>query len=250
MCTTAVVGAPARPPARVVVASTPWGDAGFFADLYHQAAAGELTDAATHHAATADVNPTIGSAFLESEQRRDPESFRSEYLALFEGSGAAYLDFDRFEVADRGELAPEDGYGWIVGLDPAFSSDPFGIAVVGRSREDPRWLRLAIVRAWKPRKADSFEERRAVEDELLAEVIAVCRRYHAIAVTDQYASRAVVDRLMRAGIPVQVNAMTATSKTAAFAELRARLYDGTLEVYDEPGLIAELRRLRSKFTAG
>jgi hypothetical protein len=236
--------------ARIVVASTPWGDAGFFADLYHQAAAGELPDAAAHHAPTADVNPTVGASFLDAEQRRDPDSFRSEYLALFEGSGAAYLDFDRFDVADRGELAPEDGSHWIVGLDPAFSSDPFGCAVVGRSPEDPRRIRLAMVRAWKPRKADSFEARRAVEDELLSEVIGVCQRYGAMAVTDQYASRAVVDRLMRAGVPVRVNAMTATSKTAAFAELRARLYDGTLELYDEQGLLAELRRLRSKFTAG
>ena len=56
----------------------------------------------------------------------------------------------------------------------------------------------------------------------MAEVIAVCHRYRATAVTDQYASRAVVDRLMGAGVPVTVHAMTATSKTAAFAELRTR----------------------------
>ena len=84
----------------------------------------------------------------------------------------------------------------------------------------------------------------------MAEVIAVCRRYRAAAVTDQYASRAVVDRLMGAGIPVTVNAMTATSKTAAFAELRTRAYAGTLELYPDPALMAELRRLRSRFTAG
>lgn len=44
--------------------------------------------------------------------------------------------------------------------------------------------------------------------------------------------------------------MTAASKTAAFAELRARLLGGTLDLYDEPDLLAELRRLRSRYAAG
>lgn len=44
--------------------------------------------------------------------------------------------------------------------------------------------------------------------------------------------------------------MTATSKTAAFGELRARLYARGLELYEEPTLIGELRRLRARHTAG
>lgn len=236
--------------ARIVIASTPFGDSGLFASLYQQAASGELADAAAHHAATADVNPTVDADFLAAEQVRDPESFAAEYLAQFQGSGAAYLDFDRFEAADRCELPPDAGSGWVVGLDPAFSSDPFGIAVVGRSHERAEGLVLAQVRAWRPRRADSFEAKRIVEDELLDRVIEVCRSYGASAVTDQHAARAVVDRLTLAGVPVQVKAMSAATKTAAFAELRARLYDGTLELYHEPALMAELRRLRSKFTAG
>jgi phage terminase large subunit-like protein len=236
--------------ARVVVSSTPYGSDGFFARLYQQAVSGELADAAAHHAATADVNPTIDAAFLAAEQARDPDSFAAEYLGQFRGSGAAYLDFGRFEASDRGELPPEAGHGWVVGLDPAFSSDPFGLAVVGRSADGSGRLVVAQVRAWRPRRAASFEEKRVVEDELMDQVIACCRRFGASAVTDQHAARAVVDRLMLAGVPVQVNAMNAATKTAAFGELRARLYDGTLELYDEPALMAELRRLRSKFTAG
>lgn len=44
--------------------------------------------------------------------------------------------------------------------------------------------------------------------------------------------------------------MSAAPKTAAFGELRARLLSGTVELYDEPQLIAELRRLRARHTAG
>src|SRR5207302_3454670 len=99
-------------------ASTPWGQDGLFASLYQQAASGELADAAAHHASTAEVNPTIPTAFFEQEQARDPEGFKGEYLAEFVGSGAAFLDPDRIAeaVADRGELAPEQATGWIAGL--------------------------------------------------------------------------------------------------------------------------------------
>jgi hypothetical protein len=44
--------------------------------------------------------------------------------------------------------------------------------------------------------------------------------------------------------------MTATSKTAAFSELRARLAAGSLDLLDVPPLLAELRRRRSRYRAG
>jgi hypothetical protein len=44
--------------------------------------------------------------------------------------------------------------------------------------------------------------------------------------------------------------MTAASKTTSFTALRARLNLGGLELYDAPGLVAELRRLRTRYAAG
>jgi hypothetical protein len=114
---------------------------------------------------------------------------------------------------------------------------------------------LGLVRAWAPRrrgfrKAESFEERREVEDEVLAEVAEVCKRYGARCVTDQYAAPQVVARLRQLGLSVSTIPMTATSKTAAFQELRARLNMGELELYPDEQLQAELGRLRTRYTAG
>jgi len=160
------------------VSSTPWGSEGFFAELYQRAASGELEDAPAHHATSGQMNPTLDEAFLAGEHRRDPENFRSEFLAEFLGSGRAFLDPARITeaVADWGELPPGVARRWICGLDPAFSSDPFGLAIVGRERTGSCLL-LVLARAWTParRKADSFEERRELEDAVLAEVAAICR---------------------------------------------------------------------------
>ena len=56
--------------------------------------------------------------------------------------------------------------------------------------------------------------------------------------------------MQRAGVTVRAVPMTASSKTAAFAELRSLIYTGQLELPDYPPLLAELRRLRTRFTAG
>ena len=63
--------------ARVIASSTPWGATGLFAELFAKAESGELEDAYAHHATTAQANPSIDASFLEAEERRDPESFRS-----------------------------------------------------------------------------------------------------------------------------------------------------------------------------
>lgn len=227
--------------ARIILSSTPYGTEGLFARLYEQALSGELASARAHHAPSAEVNPTIEAEFLTAEELRDPDAFRQEYLAEFTGSGDAYLDMARFEIAERGPLEPAYGKGWVVGLDPAFSRDPFGVAVVGRDPENRRRLLVGHV--------DAIDARGDFGGPLET-VIALADEFGARVVTDQYAAPAVLERLRRAGLAVREHAMTAATKTAIFAELRARLYAGDLEVYRHPPLVAELRRLRTKFTAG
>jgi hypothetical protein len=240
--------------ARIIVASTPYGTEGLFADLWQRASTGEITDAVAQRATTREMNPTIAEEFFRTEEARDPESYRSEYLAEFVGSGGAFLDPEVIEaaVADRAELLPEHASGWVAGIDPSFSQDPFGLAIVGKRAGG---LVLGTARAWTPKRrwsfrAQSFEERREVEDEVLAEVADAIKPFTHRVVSDQYLARQVADRLRRHGLSVQPIPMTATSKTAAFLEVRARLQTGELELYPEPQLLAELRRLRTRYTAG
>jgi phage terminase large subunit-like protein len=242
------------PEARVILSSTPYGQAGLFAETFHRVDGGELEDARAFRVATAEMNPTIDGDYLARELQRDPDSFRAEYLAEFVGSGAAFLDPERLQkaVADRAELPRDACTDWTAGLDPAFTSDPFGLALVGRSAQRRSQLRLGLVRAWAPRRGgESFDERRMREDEVLDEVATVCLSYGVRrVVTDQYAAQPIVARLRGRGLQVETLAMTASSKTAVFMDLRSQLYTGGLELYEHPGLLAELRRLRTRFSAG
>jgi hypothetical protein len=240
--------------ARVIASSTPWGSDGLFAELFSKAESGELSDAIAHHATTAAANPSIDAAFLAAEEARDPEGFRSEYLAQFVGSGGAFFDAENVGacVTLPGDLTPADGDDWVAGLDPAFSSDPFGLVMVGRDKRDPRRLLVGHVRSWVPPrlKPVSLDEAREVEDAVLAEVAIVLRSFDARAITDQYKSAGVAERLRRYGIQVRTEAMTAPVKDAAFGFLRGRVNEGSVELPEHPELTRELRAVRTRYSAG
>lgn len=242
------------PDARVIASSTPWGSDGSFAELYAKAESGELENAVAHQATTAEANPAIDPGFLAGEERRDPEGFKSEYLAMFVGSGGSFFDAENVAacVTLPGELRPEDGEDWVAGLDPAFSSDPFGLVMVGRDRKDPRRLLVGLVRSWVPPRLRpvSLDEAREVEDSVLAEVAHVIRLFGARAVTDQYRSSGVVERLRRYGVQVRSEAMTAPTKDAAFGFLRGRVNEGGIELFEHPELQRELRAIRTRYAAG
>ena len=103
--------------------------------LYEQAARGEMPDAVAFHATTQDVNPSITAEFLAQEEARDPDSFRSEYMAEFVGSGDSSVDMSRVDLSGWPTARPEDAR--LPGLwsGSAFSRDPFGVALVGRTSD-------------------------------------------------------------------------------------------------------------------
>lgn len=243
---------------RIVCSSTPWGQDGLFADLYRKTTSGELEHSLAQHATSAEMNPTLEAAWL-AQQRvvLGDEEYLSEYEAEFAAGGTSYFESTAIDgsVGDRPELPPgTPGYRrFVAGLDPAFGGgDAFGIAIVAENMNEAGRIELVFAGAWKPagrKRARTLEEAREAEDELLIQVADTCRRYDARAVTDQHKAAGVVDRLRRLGVSCRSVPMTERSKTDVFRELRARLNAGELGLYPQPQLLAELRRVRSRFQA-
>jgi hypothetical protein len=233
---------------RLLLSSTPYGTDGLFASLYRKGVAGELPDVAAVNRPSWEMNPTLDGGVLALEEARSPLDYQQEFGAQFLSPGDAYLDFNRISVADRPPLPAGVLAGPIVaGIDPSFASDPFGVVVLGRDPANRERLVVACARAIGGRDRD-FEA-------TMCEVSSVLREYGvARCVTDQYSSAAVVDRLARDGFWADIHTFTAQSKTAAYSEVRSRLYGGSLELYGrDPGgseLLEELRRLRTRFSVG
>jgi hypothetical protein len=219
-----------------------------FYDFVTAAEGGMLPSACSVHAATWDMVPDIDPAWLEARRTEmGDDAYQREYGAQF-GAGAGEF-FDLHDVEwESGPAAPEDASGWVCGLDPAFHSDRFGVALVGDARWEPDTLLVGLVDAIEPRGvAKSFEQRRAREDATLAEVWAVIEPYAAVGlkiVTDQHQASAVESFFGRKGITVEVVNLTGPVQTQAFTALRARLVDGSLRAWRHPGLFEDLRRVR------
>ncbi len=122
--------------------------------------------------------------------------------------------------------------------------------LIGRGAPDRTRLRVGLARKWEPQRTASFEERRSVEDARLADIAEIANYYDARCVIDQHLAPQVESRLRRLGVRVEALVLTAQSKTLVFAELRARIHAGTIELPDDADLLADLRGLRSQFRAG
>ena len=239
--------------ARVIVSSTPTGSEGAFADLWRRAADSRVADQVAHQFSTAEMNPTIDAEDLAAEEDRDPQWFRSEYGAEFVAGAGQYLDTQVIQAAVRlrGDLAPDQGHNWIAALDPAFSHDPFALVIVGQDTSNWRRLVVGCVRAWMPGRgaSDPVEDPRSTEDRVLDEVVEICQYYRARVVTDTHLASLIQNRLGEQGLHVRVQGLRGSSHTEAFLELRARLNSGTIDLPDNPDLIRQLRRLKTRYTS-
>ena len=238
--------------ARVLVISTPYGETGRFFELFHAAQSGALPSARAVHAPVWEVDPTLGDEWLERKRIEVGEdTFRQEYGAEFVAGGGQFFDLRGVEF-ESGAVAPEDGKGWVAGLDPAFHNDQFGVAVVGESVHVPGVLVTGIVDGIKPGgKRKSLELRRGREDATLERVAGLLEPYggHGLrVVTDQHQADAVRSHFGRLGWGVSVVNLTGPLQTAAFTSTRTRLMDGSLRLWRHQQLLEELRRVRARDT--
>jgi hypothetical protein len=236
--------------ARCVLISSPMGTDGFFARTWRRANEGALKGWAAYQIASQEMNPTLSDEFLAVLEQESPETFGSEYLALFESGGSGFFDMSRVAVDPTlEEASPTDGRSWRAGLDPGYSQDGFGVAIVGKS--DGRLI-LGPVRALLPAKSlgKSWEVKRSAQDAVTAQVVALCKEYGAQAFTDQHESGAVVTRARELGLKTTVWGMTRERKHDAFKELRDRLYTGGLVLPDNAALLDEMRRVKLKLGQG
>ena len=233
--------------ARVIVASSPFGVDGFFAELFRTVEAGDLPSATCSRAGTLRMRPGFAEAALEIERRRDPDGFASEYGAEFVPAGGSYLDAARVAaaVARSSELPPGEVEDPEAAIDLGFVSDATALAIVGRDRENPDRQRLVLARSWRPDLGPlGFAP-------TLDEIADVCHEHGVRHLyTDQFSATAAVEHLGRCGIRATVIPTTPASKSEMFASLKTRLYGGELELYEQPDLLSELHRIETVTTPG
>jgi hypothetical protein len=237
---------------KLILISTPAGEAGEFHRLFCDAQDGSLPAAAAVQAPAWELNPALDNEEWRESKRRllGVDGFEQEHGGRFVAGGGAFFDLRELEF-EAAPARPEDLKRITIGLDPAFHGDHFGVAVIGESTTEPGLLLAGPLAGIEPSggRLRSLDRRRAREDrtlERVAEIIEPYTKHGARIVTDLHQADAVSSFFGRRGVPVKVINPTGPLQTAAFTSMRTRLLDGSLRLWKEPQLVEELRRIRAK----
>jgi hypothetical protein len=235
--------------ALTIVESTPRGRRGFFYEICTRAEAGELEASRAFHYTSAEANPTLDPAWLAAQEADDPSNFAREYLAEWSDGPTAFIEMDRWAPAPNAVIDPDHlAQPVVLGCDAA-ESGGMGVVVVGRDPSEQRRLVVAHVDSLRVKRGSSLLDHAARLTRQLEIVVEVAKRYDAEVVLDQYAAKQVRGTLAEKGARCKVLPQGAASTDANYREIRHRLYSGDLIVPDDPALLGDLRRLRSRTTS-
>jgi hypothetical protein len=232
------------PNAKLVKVTSPFAKQGVVWEDYSKRA--ERPEMLVWRLDTRTMNPAIDAAFLNAEEKRDPESFEREYNAAFYESTSAFLPAAAIEAcikAGRVELPPQEGTFYTAALDAAFKGDFFAFSIVHRAGEK---VVEDFIRSWRGSKMHPVNL-----SQVLAEVTETLRRYGVTAVHgDSFCAEPIRQALAAKGVRFVQMTTLGTRASSIWNSLRTLVTSGNLELLEDPAMVSELKRLELIVTAG
>jgi Terminase large subunit, T4likevirus-type, N-terminal len=234
---------------KTIVISTPYGEIGKFFELVQAAENGSMPSCTVSRAASWEVDTSLGEQWVEQKRAEMGDDYvRQEFGGEFVTGAGQFMDLRGISF-DHPRARPEDASHWIIGLDPAFAQDRFGLFAVGPSVHEDGVLVVGDVDALEPGgRLRSWDARRGREDRLLSRVWKIVEKYVDVGVeihSDIHQGDAIQSYFERQGVATTIHAVSGPEQTQMFVSLRARLLDGSLRLWKCQRLIEDLRRVRA-----
>jgi len=139
------------PQAKLLVISSPYAKFGELFEAHRKYYGQDNPQVLVWQAPTSVMNPTISESFIQGEIERDPESGRSEWLALFREDIEAAFSLESIEscvAKGRAELMSAHGTVYKAFGDPSGGRrDQFAVAVGHRVKDVAV---VDLIKAWRP----------------------------------------------------------------------------------------------------
>jgi hypothetical protein len=227
---------------KVIVLSSPYGQAGALWDLHRRHYSDDRSSTLVWQASAPEMNPTLSADYLRRMEQEDPEAYRSEVLGEFRAGVSTLFEPDALSgVVDVGvrERAPAAGTEYRAFADAASGSgkDAFAVAV---AHKDGERAVLDVVRAWRSPFNPSG---------VIAEASDLLKRYRVKDVTgDRYAPGFVAEGFRSHGVKYEFSEL---DRSGLYLELLPRVNAGGVVLLDVEDLLRELRGLeRRRGTSG
>lgn len=228
--------------AKLLKISTPFRKEGILHAEYQRRA--EL-DFPVWQISTFEMNPAIAPAILETERRRDEQTFRREFMAKFSENITSWIDsedIDACVIRHRKKLPRVPNVHYVAAIDPAFVRNDFALAISHLSSNGT--IVLDFMARWRGTKKAplGFEW-------VCSEIKRILDRYDINSVIgDQYCATVIRQELLKLGIYYKDFAFGQHTRAEVFGNLKHLLIQRKIELLDDSELLHELRSLEEKRT--
>lgn len=141
------------PGSKTLLISTPSSKQGLLWDFFKDGFS--ISGRLTIQASTIIMNPTIDTAFIERERKRDPDSAEREYDAIFADSRSSYFNMEKVDecLTLVGDILPELSIAYFCGIDQSGLSgrDKFALSICHSKDED---VIIDLIRSWDTKNSD------------------------------------------------------------------------------------------------
>jgi hypothetical protein len=254
---------------KIVNISSPYIKAGIFYDLYLDSIGreGEEPDKnkTMFRIPTWEMNEDITFEYLDSEKKRNPESFDSEFGAEFSSVISGFFKYpekiDACVLRDDESDTTNNTYAHYIAVDPSSSQNGYALAMVHveqreRVRKDDNGVdkkenkTVVVLDRWKvwSLKDPEFQNEQYIDEEIIHEYMqSLFQQFRVVKVAyDQFDSTSSVVKFKKAGVNAFKTPFSRHYNTKIYKNLRDLVYDERLDLfYHELGL-KELKNLQEK----
>lgn len=254
---------------KVISISSPYIKAGIFYNIYLDSIGreGEEPDhnKIMFRVPTWEMNDTITFEYLETEKKRNPESFDSEFGAEFSTTISGFFKYP--EKIDSCVLRQEETFvstgnvGHYIAVDPSANDNGYAIAMVhveirekittlenGKEKKEKK--QVVVLDKWKVwnLKDPEFEGMQYIDEEIIHEYLNnLFQRFRVVKlVYDQFDSTQSIVKFRKAGVNAMKTPFSRYYNTKIYKNLRDLIYDERLDLFNNELGIKELKSLQEK----
>lgn len=253
---------------KIICISSPYIKGGIFYNLYLDAKGreGEEPDynKAMFRIPTWEMNDTITFEYLESEKKRNPESFDAEFGSEFSSVVSGFFKFpekiDDCILRETETHSQMSNFGHYIAVDPSSSQNGYALAMVHveqRERvklvdeKEKKEKKVTIVldrwKVWNLRDSE-FEGLPYIDEDIIIEYINnLCQKFRVVKIVyDQFDSTSAVLKFRKMGVNASKTPFSRHYNTKIYKNLRDLIYDERIDLFHHELGIKELKCLQEK----
>ncbi|MDD5650226.1 MAG: hypothetical protein PHF86_07420 [Candidatus Nanoarchaeia archaeon] len=253
---------------KIICISSPYIKAGIFYDLYLDAIGrdGEEPDEnkVMFQIPTWEMNESITFEYLETEKKRNPESFDSEFGAEFSSVVSGFFKYpERIDLCilrDEETQVPLSNLAHYIAVDPSANQNGYALAMVhveqrekirlenGKEKREKK--HIVVLDRWKvwSLKDPEFFGMPYIDEEVIHEYMnTLFQKFRVVKVAfDQFDSTSFVMKLRKKHVDAIKTPFSRHYNTKIFKNLRDIIYDERLDLFYEEKGLKELKNLQEK----